>query len=186
MPLPSSLPTSLLPALPTCLRIALQARAHVLERFREDAHGNFYNPDELAAETEELFGKSFEQARHPAHHHPRRPLHTLHALLEPLPLFPPGQILQEEKLELGELGLTGSGPFSCSNPFSSFDEALREAKAEEATAKGSGSTGSGGSAGGGLGLRAGAPPEVAGAPGPKQPAGKPGSRGGKGSRAAKR
>jgi hypothetical protein len=42
----------------------LQARAHVLERFREDAHGNFYNPDELAAETEELFGKSFEQARH--------------------------------------------------------------------------------------------------------------------------
>jgi len=36
----------------------------VLERFREDAHGNFYNPDELAAETEELFGKSFEQARH--------------------------------------------------------------------------------------------------------------------------
>ena len=99
---------------------------------------------------------------------------------------PPGQILQEEKLELGELGLTGSGPFSCSNPFSSFDEALREAKAEEATAKGSGATGSGGSAGGGLGLRAGAqPPEVAGSPGPK-PAGKPGSRGGKGSRAAKR
>ena len=42
---------------------ATQARAHVLERFREDAHGNFYNPDELAAETEELFGKSFEQAR---------------------------------------------------------------------------------------------------------------------------
>ena len=68
MPLAPSLPTSLriaLPtSLPTSLRIALQARAHVLERFREDAHGNFYNPDELAAETEELFGKSFEQARH--------------------------------------------------------------------------------------------------------------------------
>ena len=75
MPLPPSLPTSLRIALPTSLRIALQARAHVLERFREDAHGNFYNPDELAAETEELFGKSFEQARHPAHH-PRRPLHA--------------------------------------------------------------------------------------------------------------
>ena len=26
-----------------------QARAHVLERFREDAHGNYYNPDELEA-----------------------------------------------------------------------------------------------------------------------------------------
>ena len=62
MPMPTPMP--LAPSLPTSLRIALQARAHVLERFREDAHGNFYNPDELAAETEELFGKSFEQARH--------------------------------------------------------------------------------------------------------------------------
>jgi hypothetical protein len=100
------------------------------------------------------------------------------------------QILQEEKLELGELGLTGSGPFSCSNPFrlSSFDEPLREAKAEEVTGRGSGAMGSGGSGGGGgaggVGLRAGASPEVA---GPK-PAGRPGSRGGgsKGGRAAKR
>ena len=98
------------------------------------------------------------------------------------------QILQEEKFELGELGLTGSGPFSCSNPFSSFDEALRDAKAEEATARGSGATGSAGSgAGGGLGLRAGAQPEVAGPSAGPKPAGKPGSRGGpKGSRAGKR
>ena len=175
---------------------AIQARAHVLERFREDAHGNFYNPDELAAETEELFGKSFEQAccythpcsatppcgdTHPPH---ATPVIMLHAT-PPHPLTPPcEQILQEEKLELGELGLTGSGPFSCGNPFSSFDEALRDAKAEEATARGSGATGSGGSAGGGgIGLRVGAQPEVA---APKS-AGKPGSRGGsKGSRASKR
>ena len=72
------------------------------------------------------------------------------------------QILQEEKDEMGELGLSSFGG-------GSFDEALREAKAEEAA------MGGGGFGGGGT-----APPDAAGTRPGK------GGRGSKGGRGAKR